>query len=138
MFVGTFTPKLDDKGRLTLPAKFRDSVAGGMMVTKGQDHCLSVYPPAEFEQVLAKIAAKAGDTPKGRAFLRIFSGASDEQRPDAQGRITINPGHREYAGLTKECLVVGAYKHFEIWDKERYEEYLAANEDDYSEVSGIF
>ena len=81
MFLGTYTPKLDDKGRLTLPAKFREELAGGVMVTKGQDHCLAVYPREEFVQ-LARRAAKAPRTkPEARAFLRSLAAGTDEQFP---------------------------------------------------------
>ena len=70
MFLGTYTPKLDDKGRLTLPAKFRDPLAGGLMVTKSQDHSLAVYPREQFEQLARRAAATSRSNPEARAFLR--------------------------------------------------------------------
>ncbi len=83
MFLGTYTPKLDDKGgRLTLPAKFRDALAGGLMVTKSQDHSLAVYPRDEFEKKLARRASQASrSNPEARAFLRNLAAATDEQHP---------------------------------------------------------
>lgn len=101
MFLGTYTPKLDDKGRLTLPAKFREELAGGLMVTKGQDHSLAVYPREEFAARARKAAAVSRTNPEARAFIRNLAASADEQRPDGQGRITLSAAHRTYAGLSK-------------------------------------
>ena len=92
MFLGTYTPKLDDKGRLTLPAKFRDELAGGLMVTKGQDHSLAVYPREEFAARVRKAAAVSRTNPQARAFIRNLAASADEQRPDGNGRITLSAG----------------------------------------------
>ena len=110
MFLGTYTPKLDDKGRLTLPAKFREELAGGLMITKGQDHSLAVYPR------------------EARAFIRNLAASADEQRPDGHGRITLSAAHRQYAGLTKECVVIGSVDFLEIWDAEAWATYQAETE----------
>ena len=133
MFLGTYTPKLDDKGRLTLPAKFREDLAGGLMVTKGQDHSLAVYPKEEFVK-LAQRATKASRTnTKARAFIRNLAASTDEQRPDGSGRITLSMDHRRYANLSKECVVIGSIDFLEIWDKESWEAYQAEHEADFSE-----
>src|SRR6478752_6076420 len=116
MFLGTYTPKLDDKGRLTLPAKYRDALAGGLMVTKGQDHSLAVYPREEFETLARRAAAASRSNPEARAFVRALAAGADEQRPDAQGRITLSPGHRRYANLSRDCVVIGSVDFLEIWD----------------------
>ena len=143
MFLGTYTPKLDEKGRLTLPAKFRDELAGGLMVTKGQDHSLAVYPRDEFLKVARKAAAAPRNNPQARAFVRALASGADEQRPDAQGRITLTAEHRQYANLSRECVVTGALEYLEIWDKETWDAYLAEHEEDYSQardesLGGIF
>ncbi len=130
MFLGTYTPKLDDKGRLTLPAKFRDELAGGVMVTKGQDHCLAVYPREEFAR-LARRAAQAPRTkPEARAFLRSLAAGTDEQFPDAQGRVTLSADHRRYAELNKECVVIGAVDYLEIWNAEAWAEYATSSNEE--------
>ncbi|MBV7296230.1 division/cell wall cluster transcriptional repressor MraZ [Corynebacterium sp. TAE3-ERU12] len=134
MFLGTYTPKLDDKGRLTLPAKFREDLAGGLMVTKGQDHSLAVYPKGEFIE-LAQRATKASRTnPRARAFIRNLAASTDEQRPDASGRITLSADHREYARLTKQCVVIGSIDFLEIWDEESWNAYRAEHEENFSEA----
>lgn len=132
MFFGTFTPKLDDKGRLTLPAKFRDELGDGLMVVKGQDHSLAVYPRAEFLARARKAAAASRTNPKARAFVRHLAASADEQTLDAQGRVTISAGHREYAQLEKSCVVIGNVDFIEIWNADAWEEYSAAHESDFS------
>ncbi len=132
MFLGTYTPKLDDKGRLTLPAKFRDELAGGLMVTKGQDHSLAVYPREEFVQRARKAAQVSRTNPQARAFIRNLAASADEQRPDGNGRITLSAAHREYAGLTKECVVIGSVDFLEIWDAASWAEYQETTEAAYS------
>ena len=128
MFLGTYTPKLDDKGRLTLPAKFREELAGGLMVTKGQDHSLAVYPKEEFMQRARKAAEVSRTNPEARAFIRNLATSADEQRPDGQGRITLSAAHRQYAGLVKECVVIGSMDFLEIWDAESWARYQAETE----------
>ena len=143
MFLGTYTPKLDDKGRLTLPAKFRDELAGGLMITKGQDHSLAVYPREEFAKLARRAADASRSNPQARAFVRALAAGTDEQRPDGQGRITLTAEHRRYADLSRECVVTGSVDFLEIWDKEAWEAYTAAHEENYSEagdeaLDGIF
>src|ERR1700741_5556096 len=79
MFLGTYTRKLDDKGRLTLPAKFRDALAGGLMVTKSQDHSLAVYPRAAFEELALPAGKTSRSNPEDRAVLRKLPAGTDEQ-----------------------------------------------------------
>lgn len=132
MFFGTFTPKLDDKGRLTLPAKFREELADGLMVVKGQDRSLAVYPRHEFMVRAKKAAAASRTNPQARAFVRNLAASADEQTPDSQGRITIPVAHRSYARLTKECVVIGNVDFLEIWDARAWEEYSQEHEQDFS------
>ena len=127
MFLGTYTPKLDDKGRLTLPAKFRDALAGGLMVTKSQDHSLAVYPRAEIDKRSTAISQKA--------FLRNLAAATDEQHPDSQGRITLSADHRRYANLSKDCVVIGSVDYLEIWDAQSWRDYQQMHEENFSAAS---
>ncbi|GAB3682895.1 division/cell wall cluster transcriptional repressor MraZ [Saccharopolyspora tripterygii] len=134
MFLGTHHPKLDDKGRLTLPAKFRDALAGGLMVTKGQDHCLYVFPRDEFEQMARKVAEAPFTNEAVRAYQRYLFAGTDEQRPDGQGRISIAPELRRYADLNKECVVIGAITRLEIWQADRWQSYLDDHEEGYAQA----
>ena len=135
MGLGTYTPKLDDKGRLTLPAKFRDALAGGLMVTKSQDRSLAVYPRETFEQVARRASSASRSDPEARAFLRYLAAGTDEQHPDAQGRITLSADHRRYANLTKDCVVTGSVDYLEIWDAQSWQDYQQAHEDDFSSAT---
>lgn len=135
VFLGTHTPRLDDKGRMFLPAKFRERLAGGLVVTRGQERCLYVFPMAEFE----RIATQMQDTPTTsravRDYQRVFlSGASDEI-PDRQGRVTIPATLRDYAGLSHECTVIGAGARGEVWDSTAWDRYLAQTEQTFADQS---
>lgn len=131
-FVGTHTPKLDDKGRLTLPAKYRESLLGGVVIARGQDFALAVYPAEEFERLSARTDEVDRSDVEARAYVRGLFASADEQRLDAQGRITVSSAHRAYADLTKECVVIGSGKYLEIWDAARWEAYQADHEAAYS------
>jgi len=135
VFLGTHTPRLDDKGRLFLPAKFRDRLAGGLVVTRGQERCLYVFPMDEFVRV-AKTMRTAPMTSKAvRDYLRVFlSGASDEI-PDKQGRVTVPSALREYAGLTRDCTVIGAGSRVELWDTTAWDTYLESTEPAFADQS---
>jgi MraZ protein len=135
MFLGTHAPRLDDKGRLILPARFRDELQGGLVITKGQERCLNVWTRAGFAQLTQDYSQISATDAAGRAYLRIlYSGATDEL-PDKQGRITIPPRLREYAHLSRDCAVIGAMDHVEIWEATAWEEYEAAQEDAFAQQS---
>lgn len=131
-FLGTHTPRLDDKGRLVLPAKFRDGFAGGLVLTKGQDRAIVVWPAAEFAAYAETLNDASRSDPKVQAYARVFfSGASDEI-PDKQGRITLPAALREYAGLDRDVVVVGKGPTAEIWDAPTWAAYLAGQEEAFS------
>ncbi|MDX6201973.1 MAG: transcriptional regulator MraZ [Frankiales bacterium] len=135
MFLGTHHPRLDEKGRLFLPARFRDQLAEGVVMTKGQERCLYVFPTDEFARMTEQMR-QAPVTSKGaRDYLRVlFAGASDEV-PDKQGRVTVPPALRTYAGLTKDCVVIGANTRVEIWDAQAWATYEAEQEPSFSDIS---
>ena len=133
MFLGTHNPRLDDKGRLLLPAKFRERMAEGLVVTRGQERCLYVFPMDEFVRVSQQLRSAPMTSKAVRDYLRVFlSGASDEV-PDKQGRITIPAGLRQYAGLSRDCTVIGAGERVEVWDTEAWERYLSSTEQAFSD-----
>lgn len=135
MFLGTHEPRLDDKGRLILPAKFREELASGLVITKGQEHCLYVFPSAEFASVTETLRQAPVTAKSARDYMRVmFAGAHDEI-PDRQGRISIPQGLRTYASLEKACVVIGANTRVEIWDAKSWSEYLADREKGFADVS---
>lgn len=143
MFLGTYEPRLDVKGRLILPAKFRDQLASGLVITRGQEHCLYVYPMAEFEDVLARLQQAPLTSKEARSYTRIFLSGADDQIPDKQGRITIPAALRSYASLDRELSVIGSGSHLEIWDTAAWNAYLTDNESDFANredelIPGVF
>ena len=135
MFLGTHTPRLDDKGRIFLPAKFRERLAGGLVVTRGQERCLYVFPMDEFVRVAENMRSAPLTNKPARDYLRVFlSGASDEI-PDKQGRVTVPSALRQYAGLTRDCTVIGAGTRVELWDTTTWDTYLQSNEQGFADQS---
>ncbi|CDK01003.1 Protein MraZ [Microbacterium sp. C448] len=134
MLLGTYTPKLDDKGRVILPAKFREDLAGGVVITRGQDRCLFVFSSAEFERVHERIREAPLSNKQARDFLRMFLSGASAEMPDSQNRITVPTHLRAYAGLEKELVVTGVGAHAEIWNADAWNSYAAANEESYSDL----
>lgn len=134
MFLGTFTPRLDDKGRLILPAKFRDELADGLVVTRGQERCLYVFSDEEFSRMHDRIREAPVTSKNARDYLRVFLSGAHPEAPDKQHRVTIPPTLREYAGLDRELAVIGAGSRAEIWDAAAWQSYLAEHESTFSEI----
>ncbi|NUR58335.1 MAG: division/cell wall cluster transcriptional repressor MraZ [Catenulispora sp.] len=139
MFLGTYTPSLDDKGRLILPARFREELAAGLVVTKGQERCLAVWTAAGFAELTEQMRSAARPGPadavigrSSRDYHRVFFASAYDCVPDSQGRIVIPVPLRQYAGLTRECVVIGADTRLEIWDAEAWADYLSQAESAYS------
>jgi MraZ protein len=135
MFLGTHNPRLDDKGRLFLPAKFRDRLADGLVVTRGQERCLYVFPMDEFVRLAGQMQQAPTTSRAARDYMRVFlSGASDEV-PDKQGRVTIPAALREYAGLSRDCTVIGTGARVEVWDTDAWNAYLQSTEQAFADQS---
>lgn len=135
MFLGQHFPRLDDKGRMILPAKFREALAPGVVLTKGQEGCLYIYPADRFAVMTDELSKLPVTSKSARDYNRVlFSGASDEI-PDKQGRVTVPSQLRDYAGLTKELVVIGNNTHLEIWDLHTWNTYLSEKESSFSDIS---
>ena len=134
MFLGTHSPRLDEKGRLFLPAKFRDELAEGVVITKGQERCLYVFPMAEFRRVTEAMSQAPVTQKTVRDYSRVFFASASDEVPDKQGRITVPPALREYAGLSRDCVVIGANTRVEVWDAAAWEAYLADREQAFADL----
>jgi MraZ protein len=132
MFLGEFTHTIDDKGRLTIPAKFRGELAAGLVVTRGFDRNLMVFTLSEWEKLAGKINDRPLSDESVRAFRRrVFSGAVD-LNPDKQGRIVLPPYLREFAGIEDEAVVAGMFNYVELWSVEGWQSVrtsIEANDD---------
>ena len=135
MFLGTHTPRLDDKGRLILPAKFRDDLSEGLVLTKGQEHCLYGWPMSEWHRITEQMRSASVTGKASRDFTRVMFASASDEAPDKQGRITVPQPLREYAGLTRDCVVIGVHTRSEVWDQNAWETYLAGSEQTYAEMA---
>ncbi len=131
MFLGTYAPKLDDKGRIILPARFWDELSAGVVVTRGLERCLFVYSQREFEVLHGKIKSAPVTNKQARDFLRVFLSGASQESPDSQRRVTIPANLREYAGLGRDLTVIGAGDRAEIWDTEAWNNYYENVESDF-------
>jgi MraZ protein len=129
MFLGEYTHVIDDKGRLTIPAKYRALVAQGLVVTRGFDQNLMLFPLDGWEDLAARIAQRPLSDESVRAFRRrVFSGAVDLS-PDRQGRILLPQYLRDFAGINGEVVIAGMFNYMEIWGVEAWQNVRASIED---------
>ncbi len=138
MFFGSHRHSIDDKGRLTLPAKWRSELAGGVVVTRGLDDCLFVFPKAKFEAIASEIDQQRIELGDVRSWARYFFGKAADAEIDRQGRILIPQNLREFAQLKGEVIVVGVASRIEVWDPECYQGTSARIESDSSAVAERF
>ena len=135
MFFGTYTPKLDEKGRLFLPAKFRDQLTEGLVVTRGQERCLTVWSLEDFGRLTDRLREAPVTQKSTRDYVRMLFAAASQEVPDKQGRISIPATLREYASLQKECVVIGSMNRIEICDPTAWATYSEEQEQRFSELS---
>lgn len=134
MFLGTHRPRLDEKGRLAFPARFRDELAEGVVLTKGQDRCLYGYTAAAFTRLGDALRAAPVGSQALRNYQRTFFGSASLEVPDKQGRVTVPGPLRDYAGLDRDCVVVGTNARFEIWNASAFDEWEAGNDVSFAEL----
>jgi MraZ protein len=135
MFMGEFQHSIDDKGRLIIPAKFREALGPSFILTRGLDNCLFVYPKQEWAVLEQKLKALPLMKSDARAFTRFFFSGATECELDKQGRINIPGNLLEYAKLDKECVVLGVSNRVEIWSKSIWENYFRASEESFNEIA---
>ena len=135
MFLGTYEPRLDEKGRVILPARFRDDMEGGIVLTRGQERCIYAFPAQEFESMTTELRRAPLASKQARDWVRVMLSGAYKEVPDKQGRIVVPPDLRTYAGLGRELAVIGAGSRAEIWDATAWREYLAVQEDVFSNTA---
>ena len=134
MLHDTYEPKLDDKGRVILPARFREDMEGGVVLTRGQEHCIYAFPAQEFEQMTVELRRAPLSSKQARDYIRVLLSGAYKEVPDKQGRITLPPDLRKYAGLDRELTVIGAGSRAEIWNSKAWNDYLSVQEDVFSQT----
>lgn len=135
MFMGEYRHTIDDKGRLIIPAKFREELGDAFVVTRGLDHCLFVYPASEWSQLEQKLKSLPFTRSDARAFTRFFFSGATEVELDKQGRVHLPANLRQYAKLEKECVVLGVSSRVEIWSKRTWEDYFVESEASFNEIA---
>lgn len=135
MFMGEYQHTIDDKGRMIVPAKFRDTLGHMFVVTRGLDNCLFVYPMKEWAVLEQKLKALPLMKSDARAFTRFFFSGATECELDKQGRVNIPNNLREHARLDKDCMVIGVSNRVEIWSKDIWAQYALASEESVNETA---
>jgi MraZ protein len=135
MFIGEFQHNLDAKGRMAMPAKFRQKLTGGAIITRGLDHCLFVFANKDWEILAQKLIALPLAQANSRAFARLMLAGAVDVEADKQGRILIPDYLREFADLKKQIVVAGLYNRIEIWDSENWKQYKSKTESQSDEIA---
>lgn len=133
--MGEFQHSLDDKGRLIIPAKFRDALGPSFVVTRGLDHCLFLYPQSEWQNLEAKLKALPLTNANARAFARFFFSGASECELDKQGRILLPPILREYAQMDRDVVVIGVSNRVELWAKSEWEAYRNEADESFESIA---
>ena len=135
MFMGQFNHNLDAKGRIIIPAKFREKLKETVIATKGFDGCISVYATDEWESFLTSLNKLPTNRMDARKHIRVVVGSACECEFDKQGRINLPANLLKEAGASKECVIVGSLDHIEIWSKERWDSYYQSASEDFEEIA---
>ncbi|WP_027091082.1 division/cell wall cluster transcriptional repressor MraZ [Cohnella thermotolerans] len=135
MFLGEYQHSIDDKGRIIIPAKFREALGPDFIITRGLDNCLFVYPRQEWNQLEQKLKQLPMMKSDARAFTRFFFSGASECEWDKQGRVNVPSHLREYAKLDKDCIVIGVSTRVEIWDKATWEAYNQQSQESFNEIA---
>lgn len=134
MLLGTHTPRIDDKGRVVLPAKFRDTLSDGVVLTKGQDRCVVLWPTEEFAKYADRLNEASRANAAVRSYLRVLFSSAFDDKPDKQGRISVPGALRDYADLDRDVVIAGNGATAEIWNKPSWTNYLSEQEQSFSDI----
>lgn len=135
LLLGTYTPKIDTKGRVALPAKFRSQLGQGLVMARGQERCVYLLPFDEFRRIASQIQRTSVGNKAAREYLRVFLSGAVDQEPDKQGRVVVPQMLRDYANLGSDIVVIGVGTRAELWNKDAWESYLAQKEEGYSDIA---
>ena len=129
MFIGEYNFNIDGSHRVNIPNSFKKDLEGTFIIAKGFEKCLYIFSDKQWQDLSIKLNELSITKNANRMFQRSFNAGAYETELDAKGRVCINKKLFEYAGLDKECVVLGVGSHIEIWDVKEYEQYLEANQD---------
>lgn len=135
MLMGEFHHNIDEKSRLIIPSKFRNELGDRIVITKGLDKCLFIYSEPEWNKIMQKVSNLQFTKKNVRVFERTFIGGASLIEFDKQGRINITSPLVHYAGINKECIIIGVNERLEIWSKEEFDSYMNINEESLEEIT---
>nr|WP_225431585.1 division/cell wall cluster transcriptional repressor MraZ [Bifidobacterium platyrrhinorum] len=135
LLLGTYTPKIDAKGRMALPARMRSQLGTGLVMARGQERCVYLLPAMEFRRIAMQIQRTSMGNKAARDYLRVFLSGAVDQDPDKQGRVLVPQMLRDYANLGSDIVVIGVGTRAEIWNREAWESYLSDKEQGYADIA---
>ncbi|MEK7203094.1 MAG: division/cell wall cluster transcriptional repressor MraZ [Patescibacteria group bacterium] len=135
MFIGEYNHNLDDKGRASVPVKFRSFLKGGVVVTRGLDNCLFLYTKKEWQKLAIKLSKLPINKSNTRAFARLMLAGAMDVDFDNQGRIMLPEYLRKFAGLKKKVVIAGLYDRLEIWDEIAWNKYKQGTEEKSADIA---
>lgn len=135
MFMGEFHHNIDDKGRLILPAKFREELGDSFIITRGLEDCLFIYSMNEWQKITCKLNNLPFTKKDARSFMRFFLSGATATEFDKQGRINITSPLISYADLKKECVIIGVGDRIEVWSSEKWNNFYDINKEKMSDIA---
>ncbi len=135
MFMGEYRHNTDSKGRIIVPARFRDELGNLLILTKGLDGCITVYTPKQWERIIEQLYQLPNTKKESRMYIHMVTSKAAECEVDSAGRILIPQNLLEEAGIVKECVVLGVADHVEIWSSPRWDAYSALASEAFESVA---
>ena len=135
MLLGEFRHSMDSKGRVFVPARWRDDFAEGIVLAQGLDHCVYIFPQAKFEELATRLEDLPVTRKTNRDYARLLLGTASEEQMDKQGRITLPQGLREWGRLDREVVLTGVRARGEIWDRKACDSYKHSVENEYENIA---
>mgnify|MGYP003200030160 CR=1 FL=1 len=134
-WLGEYHHNIDDKGRLTIPSKFRDDLGEKFVITRGLENCLFAYSLEDFQKIVAELQKIPFTKKDARQFMRFFLSGATTVEFDKQGRINISSPLISYAGLKKECIIIGTGDRLEIWSSDNWNDFFDSTKDNMSDIA---
>ena len=135
MFIGEYHHTIDEKGRIIIPAKFREELGNSFIITRGIENCLFVYSMDNWERICNKLNSLPFTKKDARNFMRFFLSGATSVELDKQGRVNVTSPLIDYAGLEKDCVVIGTGDRLEIWAKSSWDNYFYSTKDSMSDIA---
>ena len=135
MFIGEYHHTIDDKGRVIIPAKFREELGNKFIITRGIENCLFVYSEKNWNEICNKLNSLPFTKKDARVFNRFFMSGATDVELDKQGRVNVTAPLINYANIKKDCVIVGTGDRLEIWSQEAWNDFFDSTKDSMSDIA---